>query len=376
MRVLVVVAHPDDEVLGCGGTMALLAHQGHEIYVLILGEGVTSRDEMRDPDRRVAEIAALRKAARQAAKILGVKEIFFEDFPDNRFDTVPLLELIKAVEQIKKRITPDMVFTHFEGDLNIDHRLTARAVMTATRPLPGEVVRRVYAFEVPSSTEWNFATAFRPNMYFEITPFLERKIEALRCYEEELRAFPHPRSVEGIKHLARMRGTESGCKAAEAFGLIRAVEPAVSDSTFEGEHFRLAKALLRRHEGMRLKPYRDTVGKLTIGYGRNLDDQGISEEEAAILLRNDLRRCEEELQEILGETYEKLSPARRAVLLDMIYNLGRSRFLSFRKFLAALKAGDFEQAAVEMLDSKWSRQVGRRAEELAKIMRRGEVDAA
>ena len=224
MRVLVVAAHPDDEVLGCGGTMALLAHRGHEVYVLILGEGVTSRDNERDPDRRATEIATLRKAAKEASQILGVKKLFFEDFPDNRFDTVPLLELIKAVERVKKRINPDMVFTHFEGDLNIDHCLTARAVMTATRPLPGESVHRVYAFEVLSSTEWNFVSKFQPNVYFEITSFLERKIEALRCYESELKVFPHPRSVDGVKYLARLRGSETGVEAAEAFGLIRALE--------------------------------------------------------------------------------------------------------------------------------------------------------
>ncbi len=224
MRVLVVAAHPDDEVLGCGGTIAFLAHRGHEVYVLILGEGITSRDEERDPDRRATEIATLRKAAKEASQILGVKELFFEDFPDNRFDTVPLLELIKAVERVKKRINPDMVFTHFEGDLNIDHCLTARAVMTATRPLPGESVHRVYAFEVPSSTEWNFATKFQPNVYFEITSFLERKIQALKYYESELRIFPHPRSVDGVKYLAHLRGAETGVEAAEAFRLIRALE--------------------------------------------------------------------------------------------------------------------------------------------------------
>ncbi len=220
-RVLVVAAHPDDEVLGCGGTMAALAQAGHEVYVLILGEGVTSRDEIRDPLARAKEIEALRQAARKAAQILGAKEVFFEDLPDNRFDTVPFLEIVKKIERIKTKVRPEIIFTHYEGDLNIDHQITARAVMTATRPLPGETVYALMAFETLSSTEWHPTTVFLPSCYENISSTLVQKMEALKVYEVELRSFPHPRSPEGIKALARKRGTEIGVTAAEAFQMMR-----------------------------------------------------------------------------------------------------------------------------------------------------------
>ena len=377
MRILTVAAHPDDEVLGCGGTLALFAEKGTEVYILILGEGVTSRDRKRDPGARREEIKALREAAREAANILGAREIFFEDLPDNRFDSLDFLDLVKLVEEHLGRIRPQTIFTHFPGDLNLDHALTARAVLTAARPLPETSVRRIYAFEVPSSTEWNFTEAFRPNAYFDISDTLSRKLEALKCYRQELRNFPHPRSLEGVEILARHRGMETGVPAAEAFVLLRSLEhPDSLASTSEpakkkGKHFELALSWIKEHEGLRLKPYRDTIGKLTIGYGRNLEDIGLSLEEAEALLRNDLSRCEAELREVLGETYEALSPVRKAVLLDMIYNLGKSRFLGFKRMIAALKAGDFSRAAEEMLDSRWAAQVGRRAQFLAEKMREG-----
>ncbi len=377
MRVLTVAAHPDDEVLGCGGTLALLSEKGAEVHILILGEGVTSRDRKRDPEARRKEIETLRKAAERAAEILKAGAIYFESLPDNRFDALNFLDLVKLVEEYLGRILPQTIFTHFPGDLNLDHVLTARAVLTAARPLPGSPVRRIYAFEVPSSTEWNFTESFRPNAYFDISDTLSRKLEALKCYRQELRDFPHPRSPEGVKILARRRGMETGVSAAEAFVLLRALERPASIlfasqlPEKKGEHLELALSWIKEHEGLRLKPYRDTVGKLTIGYGRNLEDVGLSPEEAEVLLRNDLLRCEAELREALGGTYEALSPVRKAVLLDMIYNLGKPRFLGFKRMIAALKAGDFSRAAGEMLDSRWAAQVGRRAQFLAEKMREG-----
>ncbi len=228
-RVLVVAAHPDDEVLGCGGTMAALAQAGHEVYVLILGEGVTSRDEIRDPLARAKEIEALRQAARKAAQILGAKEVFFEDLPDNRFDTVPFLEIVKKIERIKTKVRPEIIFTHYEGDLNIDHQITARAVMTATRPLPGETVNSIYSFEVLSSTEWNFFTNFKPNVYVDISKNLEKKFKALSLYVNELRNFPHPRSLDGVRIQASYRGIEVGVLAAEVFLLVRSVKKLVNE---------------------------------------------------------------------------------------------------------------------------------------------------
>jgi LmbE family N-acetylglucosaminyl deacetylase len=165
-KILVIVAHPDDEVLGCGGIIARLTQQRNEVYTLILGEGVTARDKKRTRKRRKKEIADLRKQARKANKILGVKKVYFFEFPDNRFDTVPFLEIVKKIEKLKKRIKPEIILTHHEKDLNIDHQLTFKAVVTATRPLPEETVKKVYSFEVLSSTEWNYPLSFSPNVFF------------------------------------------------------------------------------------------------------------------------------------------------------------------------------------------------------------------
>ena len=151
--ILVVVAHPDDEVLGCGGTIARLTSEGNNVYTLILGEGVTSRDKRRDRTKRENEIGELRKEAENANKIIGAKKVYFQDFPDNRFDTAPLLDIIKTIEKINEDIKPSIVFTHHYGDLNIDHQITFKAVMTAIITTKDESVKELYSFETPSSTE-------------------------------------------------------------------------------------------------------------------------------------------------------------------------------------------------------------------------------
>ena len=223
-RVLVVAAHPDDEVLGCGGTIAKLAREGNDYYTLILGEGITSRDEKRDRTKRENEIAALRKHTKDANKILGVKKVYTYAFPDNRFDTVPLLEIIKAIDNIKRSVKPDIVFTHHYGDLNIDHQITFKAVMTAFRPIKDESVKEIYSFEIPSSTEWNgpsSLTYFMPDYFVDINKSLEIKVNSLKKYETELRDFPHPRSLKAVELNAKYRGIIMGFKAAEAFKAIR-----------------------------------------------------------------------------------------------------------------------------------------------------------
>lgn len=225
MRVLVIAAHPDDEVLGCGGTLALLAQEGHETAVTILGEGVTSRY----PTREAADeklLRSLQAQSREVAEMLGAREVRLHNLPDNRFDTMPLLEVVKLVEGDISDARPDVVYTHHGGDLNIDHRITHQAVLTATRPLPGQGVREVYAFEVPSSTEWSFQRVgepFRPNAFRDISSTLELKLKALSTYESEVRAFPHPRSLEAIEAIAKRWGSTAGCAAAEAFELVRSV---------------------------------------------------------------------------------------------------------------------------------------------------------
>ncbi len=225
MKILIVAAHPDDEVLGCGGTIARLSKEGHDVYCLLLGEGITSRYSQ-PGDAKAEELKNLKAEAEQAAKILSIKKVYFKDFPDNSFDTVPLLSVVKAVEEIKEEIKPDIIYTHHQGDLNIDHQITFQAVLTACRPVEGETVREIYSFEVPSSTEWNAPVAqnyFIPNVFVDITKTLGKKVEALGAYRGEMRRYPHPRSPEALRAIASRWGSAAGCQAAEAFILIRAI---------------------------------------------------------------------------------------------------------------------------------------------------------
>lgn len=223
--VLIIAAHPDDEVLGCGGRIARMAGAGQEVYIAVLGEGITSRYPKRE-QAQTSQIEGLRRQSRTAAKILGAREVLFHDLPDNRFDTVPLLEVIKLIEDLLAKLRPRVIYTHSNADLNIDHVVVHRAVLTATRPLKDHPVREVYAFEVPSSTEWafqRFEPVFRPNVFVDITDTLPLKLKALAQYDTETRAFPHPRSPQAITALARRWGSVVGCEAAEAFELIRAI---------------------------------------------------------------------------------------------------------------------------------------------------------
>ncbi|HSS98214.1 MAG TPA: PIG-L deacetylase family protein [Terriglobales bacterium] len=225
MKVLVVAAHPDDEVLGCGGTMARLSQEGHDVYIAILGEGITSRHAQRsEADQQ--QLAALHRHAKLAAKRVGAKDLFLYKLPDNRLDTVPLLEVIKLVEELVEKLKPEVIYTHHPGDLNVDHGVVNRAVMTATRPITGQCVREIYAFEVPSSTEWAFQhlqPSFRPNVFMDVSGRVETKIEALACYDSEFRSFPHPRSPEALRAIASRWGSVVGCQAAEAFELLRSI---------------------------------------------------------------------------------------------------------------------------------------------------------
>ena len=220
-NVLVVAAHPDDELLGVGGTVRLLANAGVEARALILAEGQTSRQDKRE-DTELDALEKLKDNAREAARIIGYKSIDFCDMPDNRMDCVDLLDIIKKVSAYIEKYKPDTIFTHHHGDLNIDHRMVCEAVLTACRPLMKEV-KRIYAFETPSSTEWNYVyeNPFRPNVYFDITGTLDVKLRAMSCYETETAAFPHPRSGEALSSLAKYRGSNIGVNAAEGFMLLR-----------------------------------------------------------------------------------------------------------------------------------------------------------
>ena len=225
MNVLVIAAHPDDEVLGCGATIARLAAEGARVSILILAEGLTSRAEFR-PDRDASLLQAHHARAHKAGALLGASEVILAGFPDNRMDTVPLLDVTQRIEREIARIQPETVFTQHGGDLNIDHVVTFRATLTATRPMAGLPVKRVYGYEVGSSTEWafqQFEPRFAPQVFFDIDAYLEKKIAAMQVYESEARAFPHPRSPEALRASAQRWGSTVGVKAAEAFCCVRDV---------------------------------------------------------------------------------------------------------------------------------------------------------
>jgi len=219
-KILIVAAHPDDEVLGAGGTILKHAQNGDEVNILILGDGESSREAG-------ADIAKREKQCQEVAEKLGAKNVYLEKFPDNAFDSVSLLKITKKVETIINQLKPDTIYTHHAHDLNIDHRLTFQAVLTACRPQPGFFVKKILAFEILSSTEWQVKDGgdiFCPNEYNNIEDFIEKKIEASQVYKDELRDYPHPRSIEGVKILAQYRGLEAGLNFAEAFRIVRLIK--------------------------------------------------------------------------------------------------------------------------------------------------------
>jgi LmbE family N-acetylglucosaminyl deacetylase len=220
-RILVVAAHPDDEVLGVGATVARHARAGDEVHALIVAEGSSSRGGSRDAAVKAHEIESLRESARAAARVLGAHPPRFGDGPDNRLDEMALLDVVKIVEHHVADVRPETVYTHHAGDLNVDHRVVHQAVLTACRPLPGSSVREILAYETVSSTEWG--TPFVPNHFVAVDGFVDAKLRALECYRSEMREFPHPRSAESIRALAAFRGASIGASAAEAFAVVRSV---------------------------------------------------------------------------------------------------------------------------------------------------------
>lgn len=197
--------------------------EGDEVYIVIFADGESSRGGGKSEDAAIMQREA---AARKAADILGAAGVFVYRLPDNQLDTVPLLDLAKLAEKHIADLRPDTVYTHHAGDLNADHRLVHEAVVTACRPQGENSVKRLLFFEVPSSTEWRAPAtwpAFSPNWFVDISAVLEQKVDALKVYGSEMRPWPHPRSLEGVTHLARWRGATVGCEAAEAFMLGREI---------------------------------------------------------------------------------------------------------------------------------------------------------
>ncbi len=225
-KILVIAAHPDDEILGCGATMAKHVKHGDEVHVLILAEGLTSRDVKRDRQKHESGFCELYEAAKRANDTLGVSSLTIHDFPDNRMDSLDLLDVTKVIEEYIAKIQPEIVYTHHSGDVNIDHRVIHQAVITACRPVPGHCVKTLLFFEVGSSTEWqppNSAPYFTPNYFVNVTEEIALKLKALEAYAIEMREWPHPRSLRAQEYLARVRGASVGVKAAEAFMLGRSL---------------------------------------------------------------------------------------------------------------------------------------------------------
>jgi LmbE family N-acetylglucosaminyl deacetylase len=223
--VMFVVAHPDDEVLGCGAFIhRLVSLEKAAVKVVILGEGLTSRDPRRDVAQKTAELEQHRACIKEAQKILGYQKLSIHQFPDNRFDSVDLLDLVKVIETEKNEFKPDYLFTHHHGDLNIDHRKTFESALTASRPLENETLKGFFTFNTPSATEWAFdldTTSFQPNYFVELSrDSLQAKLKAMDSYKFEIREYPHPRSLEALNNSAKTVGSRIGFHHAEQFKIV------------------------------------------------------------------------------------------------------------------------------------------------------------
>lgn len=218
-KILVVAAHPDDEVLGCGGTIARHVFEGDEVHIVFMADGVTSRITTNEDERSLRS-----KAAFDSCQILGSQPPQFLGFPDNKMDTIALLDIVKKLEKVVDKIQPSIVYTHYSDDLNIDHRISHQAVLTACRPQPENNVNEIYSFEILSSTDWASSSEkniFIPNRFVDISNFIDLKVKALNVYSEEMRNYPHSRSIETVKLLAKYRGSTMGMKDCESFKIER-----------------------------------------------------------------------------------------------------------------------------------------------------------
>jgi LmbE family N-acetylglucosaminyl deacetylase len=213
-NVLVIGAHPDDEVLGAGGTMAKHVDAGDEVHVLIVTEGTT---QQYDDDSIIEQ---KRHEARNCADVLGIEAVHFGDLPDMRLDDVPHVEINAVIESAISELSPDIVYTHSPHEVNLDHKAVYDSTLVATRPATD--VSRVLAYETPSSTGWTGGTTaqFGADVYIDISGYVEIKIEAFSAYNSEARSFPHPRSGKSLSARATTRGSEAGFTAAEAFSLV------------------------------------------------------------------------------------------------------------------------------------------------------------
>lgn len=222
-RVLIIAAHPDDEVLGAGGTIAKYASGGADVKLLIVTDGSTSQYRN---DPRLAQIleGKMRETA-AAAEVLGIREVLYGGLPDMRLDVTAHIQVNQVIEHVIDSFQPNIVFTHFYGDVNLDHQCVHRSALVACRPVTGQCVRELYSYCVPSATDWSIpseASAFLPNVFVDISgEYAEKKYAAMNCYATELRDFPHPRSIQALRVLDQATGIHVGYRSAECFMLHR-----------------------------------------------------------------------------------------------------------------------------------------------------------
>lgn len=217
-KILVIAAHPDDEVLGCGGIIKKHSNAGGKVFVLFLTNGSTIRY-----GKKMKKV--LQNNAKECAKALGVQEIYFKDLPEQELDNIPLINIVKEIERIIEKVKPGIIYTHYKGDINQDHKAVSQATLIAARP-KNQHVKEIYSYELLSSTEWSAPfqeNIFMPNVFVDITKEIQEKIKAFKKYQSQIEKWPHPRSIEGIEVLARYRGMQANLLFAEAFLLIRKI---------------------------------------------------------------------------------------------------------------------------------------------------------
>jgi N-acetylglucosamine malate deacetylase 1 len=215
MRVLVTSPHPDDEVIGAGGTIARHVAEGDEVNLCVVTQAYS-------PPWPEGIVETARRQVEAARKVLGMKQVFYLGFPAVKLNTVPNMELTSALQKVVDETKPEVVYTSSSSDVNQDHRIVFEATLVCTRPLPGSTVRRLLCYEAGPTARYGIAP-FSPNVFVDIEAFLDKKLDAMKCYETELREPPHPRSLAGLELIARERGLSVGLRAAECFQLVREI---------------------------------------------------------------------------------------------------------------------------------------------------------
>lgn len=224
-KILIIVAHPDDEVLGCGGFISKYKNK-YDFKVIFLAEGSSCRYKNLSKNKKKIEsdILERKNSAKKALKILGVKKIVFYNNKCGSLSNIHQLELNKIIEKEITEFKPNKIFTHSDKDLNMDHKAIFNSVLVATRPIEDKYIEEVFSFEILSSTEWNYTQNFKPNYFEQLNQKdVLNKSKALKCYKTEIKSAPYPRSEYGVKSLAKFRGLQSGFLYAESFELVRKI---------------------------------------------------------------------------------------------------------------------------------------------------------